>query len=93
MNSTGAIESGYRAASDVLSLLDPTSLTSEDRELIAKAHAKKGFPYEQPSWKVVTKRRYISWPFFLALAAGVFVAANHTLICDYLHRLVDYFHH
>ena len=89
---SGAIESGYRAASEVLKQMDPTSLTSEDQELLEKSHAKKGFPYENPSWKIVTKRRLLNGAFFLGLAAGSLLAVNQTLICDYLGKLVGYFH-
>ena len=88
----GAIESGYRAASEILKEVDPTSLTPEDRELLAKAHPKKGFPSEKPSWKVVTKRRFINGGFFLGLAAGVLLAANQTLISGYFYRLIGFFH-
>ena len=87
---SGAIESGYRAASEVLTALDPTSLTPDDRELLAKVHTKKGFPYEKSAWKVVTRRGLINGSFVVGLAAGIMIATNRSLIANHLGRIASY---
>jgi hypothetical protein len=87
---SGAIESGYRAASEVLTALDPTSLTQDDRELLAKVHSKKGFPYEKPVWKVVTRRGLLNGSFIVGLAAGLLIATNRSLIAIHLGRFASY---
>ncbi len=91
-NSSGAIESGYRAASKVLTAIDPTSLRPDDRELLAKVHTRTGFPYEKSAWKVVTHRSLINELFVVRLSAGILIATNRNLIAYHLGRIVDYLH-
>jgi hypothetical protein len=63
----------------VLKVLDPSSLTDEDRQHVDKAHPKSGFPHEKPSWKVVAKRRLLNGAFFVGIAAGFLLAMNQVI--------------
>jgi hypothetical protein len=87
---SGAIESGYRAASEVLTAMDPTSLTSDDRELLAAVHVKKGFPFEKSEWKPASRRRLINGTFIVGLAAGFLIATNRNAIANHIERIASY---
>ena len=74
--------------------MDPNSLMPEDRELLAKVHTKKGFPYEKSAWnrKVVTRRGLLNGSFVVGLAAGILITINRGLFANHLGRIVSYLH-
>lgn len=80
---SGAVQSGYRAAAEVLKVLDPKALNEQDKRLIAKAHPKQGFPLNKVEWKdKIEHAGYLpSKKFMLGLLFGVlFMRHKHRIL-------------